>query len=92
MLFSSRGLANKRASIGLAFQLKETSLSQVKEELSGISRETDSYPTPNNEPNADEHIEELSVHKGDNDIRLTEFIDRTNIVKEIITSMEETKV
>lgn len=39
----------KRTSGSLAFQLRETSLSQVQEEHSGVSRDTDNYNTPTNE-------------------------------------------
>ncbi|XP_045193472.2 uncharacterized protein LOC123549434 [Mercenaria mercenaria] len=40
----------KRTSGSLAFQFRETSLSQVQEEHSGVSRDTENYNTPTNEP------------------------------------------
>lgn len=84
-------MANKRSNVGIALQLKElTSLSQVKEELSGLSRETDTYTTPNNEPNVEEQV--MTYVQGD-DIQMTDVFDGNNIsVKEVIAAMEETKV
>ena len=56
----------KRTS-GIAFQMKEMNLSEVKEECSGVSH--GSYNTPNNEPAVDQserqkddrHTDELKV-------------------------------
>ena len=49
----------RRQSGGIAFQLGEMTLSQVKEELSGMSRDTENNTTPNNEP-ISECVNELS--------------------------------
>ncbi|XP_052819348.1 uncharacterized protein LOC128245145 [Mya arenaria] len=85
----------KRLSCGLAFQLGEMSLSQVKEELSGVSRDTDNYNTPTNEP-ANDHSgpPDHSGHHPEPTVPMATFSSRSEITRDItaILHMEETPV
>lgn len=72
--------------------MKEMSLSQVKEELSGISRETDNYNTPNNEPDLDDRLNHINPSARDIPMKDIISIDQKTTVERVIAAMEETNV
>lgn len=82
----------KKTSGSLAFQLGQMSLSEVKEEHSGgLSKDTESYNTPNNEPVIDSALEHVV---GDTTVVSMKEMHEITKPKCVIDSihMDETKV
>lgn len=68
------------------------SLSQVKEELSGISRDTEGLNTPNNESNNENLHPFHDVHREDISMQDVSSSADINMLSSTIAAMEETKV